>query len=139
MYSVLLRWLQRRGRVPKWRGRPTKLREMALGSLLGAGRWAAKVVRPDGLTVRVAHHVPPWGSRRTGLNIGPTLCLYLAAPHVPNSSRPSPFFPFDNPPFAFDIFGMVATNSTMLPLGTKAPVFRLPDTGGKTVSLADFK
>ncbi len=27
----------------------------------------------------------------------------------------------------------------MLPLGTAAPDFRLPDTGGKTVSLADFK
>ena len=34
---------------------------------------------------------------------------------------------------------MVAVNSTMLPLGTKAPDFRLPDTGGKMVSLADFK
>jgi peroxiredoxin len=34
---------------------------------------------------------------------------------------------------------MVATNSTMLPLGTQAPDFRLPDTNGKTVSLADFK
>src|SRR5712671_6261054 len=34
---------------------------------------------------------------------------------------------------------MVETNSTMLPLGTKAPDFRLPDTGGKMVSLADFK
>ena len=34
---------------------------------------------------------------------------------------------------------MVETNSTMLPLGTKAPDFRLPDTGGKSVSLADFK
>jgi len=34
---------------------------------------------------------------------------------------------------------MVATNSTMLPLGTKAPDFRLPGTGGKTVSLADFQ
>jgi len=27
----------------------------------------------------------------------------------------------------------------MLPLGTKAPDFRLPDTGGKMVSLVDFK
>ncbi len=27
----------------------------------------------------------------------------------------------------------------MLPLGTKAPDFRLPDPGGRTVSLADFK
>jgi peroxiredoxin len=33
---------------------------------------------------------------------------------------------------------MVAVNSTMLPLGTKAPGFRLPDTSGKTVSLAEF-
>src|SRR5436309_15134926 len=34
---------------------------------------------------------------------------------------------------------MVAVNSTMLPLGTKAPEFHLPDTTGKTVSLSDFK
>jgi peroxiredoxin len=34
---------------------------------------------------------------------------------------------------------MVAMNSTMLPLGTKAPHFRLPDPAGKTVSLSDFK
>ena len=34
---------------------------------------------------------------------------------------------------------MVAVNSTMLPLGTPAPEFRLPDPGGKVVSLADFK
>ena len=27
----------------------------------------------------------------------------------------------------------------MLPLGTQAPDFRLPDPGGRTVSLADFK
>ena len=33
---------------------------------------------------------------------------------------------------------MVAVNSTMLPLGTKAPDFRLPDTTGKPVSLKDF-
>ena len=34
---------------------------------------------------------------------------------------------------------MVAVNSTMLPLGTAAPDFRLPDTDGKTVALSDFK
>jgi len=34
---------------------------------------------------------------------------------------------------------MVETNSTMMPLGTKAPDFRLPDTSGKIVSLTDFK
>lgn len=33
---------------------------------------------------------------------------------------------------------MVLTPSTMLPLGTKAPDFSLPDTTGKTVSLADL-
>ena len=34
---------------------------------------------------------------------------------------------------------MVAVNSTMLPLGTKAPEFRLSDPSGKVFSLADFK
>jgi peroxiredoxin len=34
---------------------------------------------------------------------------------------------------------MVAVNSTMLPLGTRAPDFRLPNPSGITVSLADFK
>ncbi|HXR46427.1 MAG TPA: thioredoxin family protein [Candidatus Limnocylindrales bacterium] len=34
---------------------------------------------------------------------------------------------------------MALTPSTMLPLGTTAPDFRLPDTNGKIVSLADFK
>jgi peroxiredoxin len=34
---------------------------------------------------------------------------------------------------------MVAVNSAMLPLGTKAPDFRLPDTGEKMVGLAEFK
>lgn len=34
---------------------------------------------------------------------------------------------------------MAVTPSTMLPLGTKAPDFRLPDTDGNMVSLEDFK
>jgi len=34
---------------------------------------------------------------------------------------------------------MALTPSTMLPLGTIAPGFHLPDTDGKTVSLANFK
>src|SRR3954465_12614682 len=33
---------------------------------------------------------------------------------------------------------MALTPSTMLPLGTVAPDFRLPDTNGKTVSLSDY-
>jgi peroxiredoxin len=33
---------------------------------------------------------------------------------------------------------MVKTPSTMLPLGTQAPAFSLPDPGGKRVSLSDF-
>ena len=34
---------------------------------------------------------------------------------------------------------MVAVNSTMMPLGTRAPEFQLPSTNGKMVSLSDFK
>jgi len=34
---------------------------------------------------------------------------------------------------------MVMTASTMLPLGTSAPYFNLPDTQGKSVSIDDFK
>jgi len=34
---------------------------------------------------------------------------------------------------------MVAVNSTMLALGTKAPDFRLPDTTGKSISLKDLQ
>ncbi len=51
----------------------------------------------------------------------------------------TPNFAFDNRLRTFHIVGMVAVNSTMLPLGTKAPQFRLPDTSGKMVSLSDFK
>jgi hypothetical protein len=65
VYSVLLRWLHRRCQAPGvWPGAKRgarhrlKLQELPLGSLLGAGRWAAEIVRPDGVTVRVAHDVP---------------------------------------------------------------------------------
>src|SRR5580692_5532697 len=40
---------------------------------------------------------------------------------------------------AFHICIMALTPSTMLPLGTTAPDFKLPDTDGKMLSLADFK
>lgn len=42
-------------------------------------------------------------------------------------------------PGSFQIHGMALTPSTMLPLGTPAPDFRLPDTNGNLVSPADFK
>ncbi len=48
-------------------------------------------------------------------------------------------FAFDKRGFTLQIPGMAAVNSTMLPLGTMAPDFRLPDPGGKSVSLSDFK
>ena len=48
-------------------------------------------------------------------------------------------FPFDKLRWAEQVLWMVAVNSTMLPLGTQAPDFRLPDPSGKAVSLAEFK
>ncbi len=55
-------------------------------------------------------------------------------PHVTKSD-----FSFDNRTGWGQVLGMVAVNSTMLPLGTRAPEFRLPDLSGKIISLADFK
>src|SRR5438034_10662299 len=47
---------------------------------------------------------------------------------------------FDNSQAPFQICRMVAVNSTMLPLGTKAPDFRLLEpAAGKTVSRSDFE
>jgi peroxiredoxin len=49
-------------------------------------------------------------------------------------------FRLDIAPHGANIPRMAATNSTMLPLGTPAPEFHLPDVvSGKTVSLADFR
>jgi peroxiredoxin len=45
----------------------------------------------------------------------------------------------DNRNSTFEIPVMALTPSTMLPLGTTAPDFQLPDTNGKTVSRDDFK
>jgi len=47
-------------------------------------------------------------------------------------------FSFDKRPTPQQIPRMVAVNSTMMPLGTKAPDFSLPDTKGQTVSVSDF-
>jgi peroxiredoxin len=44
----------------------------------------------------------------------------------------------DKPSLPQQIFRMAQTASTMLPLGTTAPDFRLPDPNGNLVSLADF-
>jgi peroxiredoxin len=49
------------------------------------------------------------------------------------------FFSLDKVLVPSHIAGMSLTPSTMLPLGTTAPDFRLRDTNGKTVTLADFK
>ena len=48
-------------------------------------------------------------------------------------------FPLDTRPLPLQLLCMVAVNSTMLPLGTRAPDFRLPDPSGNVVALADFK
>lgn len=53
--------------------------------------------------------------------------------------RETNLFVFDNPSLRLQIAPMVAVNSTMLPLGTSAPDFRLPDTSGQMVSPRDFK
>ena len=47
--------------------------------------------------------------------------------------------PLDKPGSPFQILRMVATNSTMLPLGTRAPDFQVPDPSGKEVALSDFR
>lgn len=59
---------------------------------------------------------------------------------IVNRPRPSARLPaLDFTPRLLQIFGMAKTYSTMLPLGTRAPAFELPDTvTGRTVSLADF-
>lgn len=40
--------------------------------------------------------------------------------------------------FTYALHIMAAVNSTMLPLGTPAPAFQLPDTGGNIISLEAF-
>jgi len=43
--------------LPTRNGKPV-WQELPLGGLAGANRWAAEVVRPDGLVVRVAYDTP---------------------------------------------------------------------------------
>jgi peroxiredoxin len=58
--------------------------------------------------------------------------------YLPSRENPVNYF-VDNWARRWKLFFMALTPSTMLALGTSAPDFRLPDTNGKTVSLADFK
>jgi peroxiredoxin len=51
----------------------------------------------------------------------------------------TPKFTIYDSRFTSNISRMALTPSTMLPLGANAPDFKLPDTNGKIVSLADFK
>lgn len=52
--------------------------------------------------------------------------------------QPERIFPAGLSQESIQIFFMALTPSTMLPLGTVAPDFSLPDTNGKMISLADF-
>src|SRR4051812_35192111 len=78
---------------------------------------------------------PPGGTKPTAGSLS-CRCWILCASRWPIASDP-PFCirqaarPVSNSP-------MAETNSTMVPLGAKAPEFGLPDTNGKSVSLADF-
>jgi peroxiredoxin len=61
--------------------------------------------------------------------------LRFAAPGPPKTlGKPT----LDKPLLSLQIFRMAKTASTMLPLGTIAPEFRLPDPGGEFVSLTNF-
>jgi hypothetical protein len=57
--STLRKWIAQNGNQA-FAGRNGKAvwQELKLGALPGATRWAAEVMRPDGLVVRVAHDVP---------------------------------------------------------------------------------
>jgi peroxiredoxin len=58
---------------------------------------------------------------------------------VPNEAPSPGEIPLDKQACGAEIVAMVAVNSTMLPLGTRAPDFRLPNPEGVSLSLADFK
>jgi len=56
---TLRRWIAQAAHhaSPTRNGKPV-WQELTLGGLAGANRWAAEVVRPDGLVVRVAYDTP---------------------------------------------------------------------------------
>lgn len=57
-YYTLLSWLQRAGPLPRSQAPRPDFQTMPLSSLLGPA-WAAEVVGPSGLTVRLSAQVPP--------------------------------------------------------------------------------
>jgi len=56
---TLRKWITQDGKkaFTDRRGKPV-WQELKLDGLPGAARWAAEVVRPDGIVVRVAHDMP---------------------------------------------------------------------------------
>src|SRR5260370_40971102 len=66
--------------------------------------------------------------------------LLATVTHICSSERQfAPFKKFEQAHTCCYIPPMAMTPSTMLPLGTVAPDFKLPDTNGKTISLPDFR
>jgi peroxiredoxin len=69
--------------------------------------------------------------------------LFRGRPTTPPSHAPRaanrPRMPLAKPSAPRHIAAMAMTPSTMLPLGTVAPAFQLPNLDGQTVSLPDFR
>ena len=58
VYSVLLRWVQRRSQAAKWRGRPPPAARGAFGRVVGHGSVGGGDCPARRVTVQVAHDVP---------------------------------------------------------------------------------
>ena len=58
-YPVFLRWLQEHDSQAGLASQPLALREVPLAAALGATGWAAEVVQPNGVTVRLAGDISP--------------------------------------------------------------------------------
>ena len=56
-YHLLRRWLQRTGRGRENHSAAAQFQSLPLGSLLGQA-WAAEVLSPNGVTVRLSAQVP---------------------------------------------------------------------------------